>query len=50
MHTVAGFSATAMLNRNDFGMHAYAGSIGEHVSVWLELEAIREQPSSKEQP
>lgn len=50
MHTVAGFSATAMLNRNDFGMHAYAGSIGEHVSVWLELEAIREHPSSKEQP
>ncbi len=50
LHTVAGFSATAMLDRNDFGMHAHAGSIGEHVSVWLELEAIRDPSSSKEQP
>ncbi|MEO6801088.1 MAG: YceI family protein [Rhodanobacter sp.] len=50
LHDIAGFSATAMLDRNDFGMHAYAASIGEHVSVWLELEAIREHPSSREQP
>ncbi len=49
LHTVAGFSATAMLDRNDFGMHAYASSIGKHVSVWLELEAILDHPS-KEQP
>jgi len=42
MHTVAGFSATAMLDRTDFGMTANQGSIGQHVSVWLEIEAIRE--------
>lgn len=50
LHDVAGFSATAMLDRGDFGMHAYPDSIGEHVSVWLELEAIRDNPSPKEQP
>ena len=50
LHTVAGFSATVTLDRNDFGMHAYAGSIGEHVSIWLELEAIQDNPSPKEQP
>ncbi|HET6805180.1 MAG TPA: YceI family protein [Frateuria sp.] len=42
LHTVAGFSATAMLDRTDFGMTANQGSIGQHVSVWLEIEAIRE--------
>jgi polyisoprenoid-binding protein YceI len=43
LHTVAGFSATAMLDRTDFGMTANQGSIGQHVSVWLEIEAIREE-------
>jgi len=42
LHTIAGFSATAMLDRTDFGMTANQGSIGQHVSVWLEIEAIRE--------
>lgn len=42
LHTVAGFSATAMLDRADFGMTTTQGSIGQHVSVWLEIEAIRE--------
>jgi polyisoprenoid-binding protein YceI len=41
LHTIAGFSATAMLDRTDFGMTANPGSIGQHVSVWLEIEAIR---------
>lgn len=50
LHDIAGFSATAMLDRNDFGMDAYSRSIGEHVSVWLELEAIRDDPSSQEHP
>jgi polyisoprenoid-binding protein YceI len=40
LHTVAGFSATAELDRNVFGITANASSIGQHVSVWLELEAI----------
>lgn len=50
LHDIAGFSATAALDRRDFGMHAYAGSIGEQVSVWLELEAIRDPSSSTEHP
>jgi polyisoprenoid-binding protein YceI len=50
LHDVAGFSATATLDRNDFGMHAYPGSIGEHVSVWLELEAIRDRSAPQEHP
>ena len=43
LHTIAGFSATALLDRTDFGMTANQGSIGQHVSVWLEIEAIREE-------
>jgi polyisoprenoid-binding protein YceI len=53
MHEVAGFSATTMLDRDAYGMTAYPGSIGHQVSVWLELEAIRDDhavPPSKEQP
>ncbi len=52
MHTTAGFSATAMLNRDDFGITGNANSIGHSVSVWLELEAIQEDhaPSNKESP
>jgi Uncharacterized conserved protein len=53
LHTIAGFSATAMLDREAFGITADAGSIGQQVGVWLELEAIRDEhaiPSSKEQP
>ena len=43
LHTVAGFSATAMLDRTDFGMTSNSGSIGRSVSLWLEIEAIREE-------
>jgi len=43
LHTIAGFSATAMLDRTDFGMTSNPGSIGRHVAVWLEIEAIREE-------
>jgi len=53
LHDVAGFSATTMLDRDAFGITAYSGSIGHQVSVWLELEAIRDDhavPPSKEQP
>ena len=65
-HKVAGFSATGSLDRNDFGITAFPNSIGTHVSVWLELEAISDAqaipsndtpssratdgPSIKEQP
>ncbi|HEY8682721.1 MAG TPA: YceI family protein [Rhodanobacter sp.] len=53
LHTVAGFSATTLLDRNAFGITSNAGSIGHQVSVWLEIEAIRDEHASqpsKEQP
>ncbi len=52
MHTVAGFSGTAMLQREDYGITATPNSIGHGVSVWLELEAIQEDNhrSNKESP
>lgn len=52
-HEVAGFSATALLDRNDFDINANPGSIGARVSLWLELEAIRDDhavQSRKENP
>lgn len=52
MHTVVGFSGTAMLDRNDYGITATPNSIGHGVSVWLELEAIEQDatPGNKESP
>ncbi|WEN14875.1 YceI family protein [Rhodanobacter sp. AS-Z3] len=53
LHEVAGFSATAALDRNDFGITAFSNSIGTQVSVWLELEAIQDNqavPTTKEHP
>ncbi|MDO1528171.1 YceI family protein [Fulvimonas sp. R45] len=42
LHTVAGFSATATLDRTAFGIGAFPNSIGHGVSMWLEIEAIRD--------
>lgn len=42
LHTIAGFSAHTELDRRDFGITAFANSIGDHVVVWLEIEAIRD--------
>lgn len=42
LHTVAGFSATATLDRSAFGIAAFPNSIGHQLSVWMELEAIRD--------
>lgn len=42
MHVVAGFSATATLDRSAFGITAFPNAIGHNVAVWLELEAIRD--------
>lgn len=53
MHEVIGFSATAVLNRDAFGITAYAGSIGHDVSLWFALEAIHDDQattSPKETP
>ena len=53
LHKVVGFSATATLDRDDFGITANPDSIGQNVSVWLELEAVRDDhatTTSKEHP
>ncbi|HEX7111945.1 MAG TPA: YceI family protein [Mizugakiibacter sp.] len=40
LHTIAGFSGAVTLARRDFGMTAFARSIGADVQVRLEIEAI----------
>ncbi len=52
LHEVAGFSANVALDRSAFGITAYSGSIGNQVSVWLELEGIRDDDtnSSRDHP
>jgi polyisoprenoid-binding protein YceI len=52
LHTVAGFSARATLDRDDFGITATPHSIGRTVTVWLELEAIldNDAKADKENP
>lgn len=52
MHTVVGFSATAALDRDDYGITATPNSVGHNVTVWLELEAIQDDTtqSTKESP
>jgi polyisoprenoid-binding protein YceI len=53
LHTIAGFSATATLQRESFGISAFANSIGHDVVIWMELEAIRgddEKNSTKDTP
>jgi polyisoprenoid-binding protein YceI len=50
LHTVAGFSATAALDRRDFGITAFANSIGDQVLVRLEIEAIRDDGAAPAPP
>ena len=53
LREVAGFSATASLDRNSFGITANPNSIGANISVWLELEAVHDDhavPPTKETP
>ncbi|HEX7813916.1 YceI family protein [Dyella sp.] len=42
LHTVAGFSGNLMLDRTDYGIQAFKNSIGQKVSIWLEIEAIKD--------
>lgn len=37
----AGFSATATLDRRDFGMDAWPNVVGQQVELWIEAEATR---------
>jgi polyisoprenoid-binding protein YceI len=46
LHTVAGFSATAALDRTTFGINGFPHAIGHGVAVWLELEGIRDSSSN----
>ena len=51
MHTVAGFSATASLDRTAFGITGFPNAVGHNVAIWLELEGIAEHSSNdKEHP
>ncbi|MBM7126981.1 polyisoprenoid-binding protein [Dyella flava] len=53
LHTIAGFSATASLDRTAFGINGFPNAIGHDVAVWLELEGIRDSQNStndKEHP
>ena len=53
LHTVAGFSATTSLQRETYGINAFANSIGHDVAIWMELEAIRgddDKNSEKDKP
>ena len=51
MHTVAGFSATASLDRTQFGIDGFPNAIGHNVAIWLEIEGIRDSSNNdKEHP
>jgi polyisoprenoid-binding protein YceI len=53
LHTIAGFSATAMLDRTAFGITGFPNAIGHDVAIWLELEGIRDSQTpndNKEHP
>ncbi|GLQ90475.1 YceI family protein [Dyella flagellata] len=52
MHTVAGFSATATLDRTAFGIRGFPNAVGHNVAIWLELEGIRDSSGNddKEHP
>ncbi|MCE7950425.1 MAG: polyisoprenoid-binding protein [Xanthomonadales bacterium PRO7] len=41
----AGFSATAMLKRSDFGMRKYLPDIGDVVTIRIEAEGLRGKPA-----
>lgn len=53
LHTIAGFSATATLDRTAFGITGFPNAIGHDVAIWLELEGIRDSQTptdNKENP
>ena len=43
----AGFSATAMLTRQDFGMTRYADVVGATVALRIEIEGVRDGDAAK---
>lgn len=45
LRRTVGFSATATLQRSDFGMDQWARLVGDTVELWIELEAVRQRGS-----
>lgn len=43
-----GASATATLDRRDFGMDRHGGAVGDTVEVWIEVEARRERRGERD--
>ncbi len=43
-----GASASATLDRRDFGMDRHAGAVGNAVEVWIEVEARRQRRSERD--
>jgi polyisoprenoid-binding protein YceI len=43
-----GASATATLDRRDFGMDRHAGAVGNAVEVWIEVEARRQRRGERD--
>ncbi|MBL0039469.1 MAG: YceI family protein [Xanthomonadales bacterium] len=37
----AGFSATTMIRRSDYGMHKYIPEIGDEIAIRLDIEGQR---------
>jgi len=46
----AGFSATATLNRSEFGIDAWPSMIGETVELRIEAEAVRTRAHGEDEP
>lgn len=46
--TRLGASATAKLDRRDFGMNRHAGAVGHEVEIWIEVEARRQRHSDRD--
>lgn len=46
----AGFSATAVLHRSEFGMKRYADVVGENIELRFEVEGIRDRDAAKTMP
>ncbi|MGH1456172.1 MAG: YceI family protein [Alphaproteobacteria bacterium] len=47
---VAGFSASAVIKRSEFGMEYGLPMVGDDVNVMIEVEAIRSEPEAEEMP
>lgn len=49
LHTVAGFSATASLDRTLYGINGFPNAVGHGVAIWLEIEGIRDSSNNDQE-